>query len=1744
MGLCEESVFLLLLPPYGRQVVWSWKNGNGSSIRIPGSMSPRSDCFVELANVFAAAITIIASIILIVKYKCKYYKKLTKRLLPLHTIRTIICIVLLIFVLFEFCESLLIFAPLSPALSILSVIFCWVVHRQTEMRDGFGLFITGGGFTIIAIARIWKFFYLRTFDLTISHIQIITTAGTAASCGLLAIMDAYTFNQMMIKKNKISMKSTENFYSSYEHASSTFLSKITFHWVISLLARGNHTTLDFRDLGKLPEEESSKILFEKFQNIYKNEKELKGKDKLSLWICYWKHVWLPFTIGGLLKLLGDVSNLVGPIAISKMIDYVSISQNATFNYWKFEHSRFVTVDQFFQNGYILGLLVFFASILQSTLSQSSTHILNVEGIRLKTALQASVYDKALRLCSWNISEEEKPSAKETDENACQNFDIGTLTNLMAEDAYNVMGFFWIGHYIWAIPVKISAIIFLLHLKLGISAIIGAVCCILTVTPMTLYLGKRISNNSICITEKSDSRLRLINEILQGMRVVKLRAWEELFEKKIGYTRNRELQLLNKDSLFWTFINFLTHSSSVLTTLFTFGIYFWMEEKNLDAGSVFASLALFSQLTVPLFIFPVIIPIIINAVISTKRLESFLSLPETINVLPKVKERNFQIQERCVSSNDSNVETTNVQNVFGHLDDIEEYEEDYFLKKNSASNSIVNTSLKKGEKPVNFAVKVNGTFSWGSSDTQLMLKELTFPRGKLSLIVGKIGSGKTSLVSAILGEMQKVRGKVEWARDSRVAYVSQKPWLINATLRDNILFGMEFRPRKYRHVLKICALQPDVDILPGRDLTMIGEKGINLSGGQKQRIAIARAIYSECDTIILDDPLSALDQPVGHQIFEQGIQKLLLRKYTIIMITHRLELLPFADQIVAMDFCQIRAVGTKINIEKTDSALAAEWREAVKRKVNDHQVQKTAKDRWSLIRLISRISISIRQRNSIDGSWIIDQDAHVTPPVFVPLRLRRSTLLGSRYLAHDLSDILVSAEEWDAIVRRKSKKHRVVIRATSLQPLKRPPPILRQISTPTILEACYVPSRKRHNTLEGSQTNNMLKQIFSGRVINPNSEEANLSREKSILRRLMASNQNKINSNQEYDPRPIKRLLSEESATFQNNEDEEKVNDILVEEDSLEDESGRLVTTKVWLTYFKIGGILPSIIYIFTALGCQVIRVYTDLWLSRWTEHNRGTENTKNNRQNMIFYCRVYIILSICSIVLYAICNGIGQWVGARARCQLHYDAIQGLLRAPLSYFHQTPIGKILNRFSADIGVIDKKLSIAIQRLTFFFLLCASAIFVNIAISPWFLIPAIPICGVYYFLQRFYRYGARELQRLDGSSRGPLSAHFSETLSGLPTIRASRQQNRFINQMFYHLDVNTNAFLILNTSSRWLGIVLDYLGAVIVIGSIFACLISAKSYPHQITPALVGLAINYTFLVPIYLNWVVKFISEIEMYMGSVQRISFFANIPPENQDTSFDQVIPSDWPKIGAIVFDNVSLRYDLQQEPVVTNLDLVIPTGMRLGICGRTGSGKSTTAMAFFRLVDICQGRIIIDGIDIQKVPLHILRSRLSIIPQDVIIFSGTIRENLDPFSQYTDYELWSALELAQIKDVVSSHPDGLNLEVREGGENFSAGQLQLINMARAVLIKSSVIIFDEATSALDASTEKALLKTAAVAFKKKVIITIAHRVASLLACDRILVFDDGKIVEDGSPKELIQHPMGFFSTMLRATENVDSIL
>ncbi|ODN02369.1 ATP-binding cassette sub-family C member 8 [Orchesella cincta] len=1362
--------------------------------------------------------------------------------------------------------------------------------------------------------------------------------------------------------------------------------------------------------------------------------------------------------------------------------------------------------------------------------------------------------------------------------------------------------------------KLGILMGLLYLQLGYSALIGAGVCILIMIPLQFLIGKKMSSNSKELMERCDERLRTISEILQGMKLLKLHGWELLFSQKVFLIREKELKNLDKDLLYRSIMTFLTHISSVLVTVVTFGLYPFIESEKLEPPKVFAGLALFNQLTVPLFIFPITVPVVIDALVSARRVREFLLLPEASslpvesdkdssverngNELGKcgrddgrkspVKSQNLSIPLGKCRNSDLQASTDSVFVLENIAEDEEEHHQD--IKEcvkllSSPTSTLASSSSPNGVNDLTGAPKENGkreglhleqnvisvqngSFTWDESAAPLAasplpgtpqqlftrqtgLSEISIqiPKEKLTVVVGATGSGKSSLISAILGEMRKSNGEITWGKGTSIAYAAQKPWMLNASVRDNILFGKPFKPGRYKKVIQACALQPDIDILPENDLTEIGQKGINLSGGQKQRIATARTLYSNANVVILDDPLSALDVEVAHHVLDAGIIKLLLRsRRTVLLVTHHLPVLHHAYHIIAMEKGRIRIQGTLPEIQAKDPECYKEWQEMISRKEQELNIQRearTAKERWTLLKLVSKVGLQFKHNRMADKSgWKTDEETNAGLEPFS--RKKKGTFSHYKNLSHDI--FLPSDECHDEMmtpllrrraVSRTSRDSRTS--ASSISPAadddaeagggNRNPGAGGVASTGAVSMGAMTTTSESLPSPPRVQ-DNLFKKLFSSKKTISSTGSSNTELEK-------------ISSSQ--------RLPSTVSGASEGDLTEDEVEDpeeaLLARESSQDEREYGKIPLRVYLSYITACGKLVSSLYLYSAIGYEVVRVYTNFWLSKWSDTvHQYKDDQEKYEEIMSHYFNIYVILSIATVIVSLSCNLLGKQAGANSREILHQRMMDRVVRCPVRFFESTPIGRIINRFSSDVAVVDRKLCISMQRFLQFVFLCFSAIVVNAIVNAWFLLLAIPIVAIYYYIQRFYRFSSRELQRIQAISRGPIYSHFHETLEGLSTIRAFREQKRFTNQMLARLDSHNKADMFINVGNRWLSISLDYLGGVIVFLATLAAVISSHVYPEAVTASMVGLAINYTLLVPVYLNWVVKFLAEVEMFMNSVDRIDRYAELEIEDYDGVLPpDSLPPNWPTSGHVKFENVSVQYGPDRPVIISGLSVDVTEKQKVGICGRSGSGKSSLLMALFRISDVKNGRILIDGVNIHEIPLLKLRSSFSIIPQENILFSGTLRFNLDPEGKVPDLDIWSALELCQMKDAVMEMPGQLgkfslqynltnvNADIKYGGEAFSAGEKQLLALARAILHKSKVVVMDEATSSVDLGTERTLLQAVKHVFKDSTVLSIAHRLETIIDGDRVIVLEDGVLVEDGNPSALIKKPMSHFATMVR---------
>uniref|UniRef100_A0A672LTP6 ABC-type glutathione-S-conjugate transporter n=1 Tax=Sinocyclocheilus grahami TaxID=75366 RepID=A0A672LTP6_SINGR len=843
---------------------------------------------------------------------------------------------------------------------------------------------------------------------------------------------------------------------------------------------------------------------------------------------------------------------------------------------------------------------------------------------------------------------------------------------------------------------------------------------------------------------------------------------------------------------------------------------------------------------------------------------------------------------------------------------------------------------------------DGTYAW-ERDTEPVLKNvsLDIKPGRLVAVVGAVGSGKTSLISALLGELHSLKGCINIK--GSVAFVPQQAWIQNATLKDNVLFGSDVNEERYRSVVEGCALGPDLDLLPGRDQTEIGEKGINLSGGQKQRVSLARAVYSSADVYLLDDPLSAVDSHVGKHLFERVIgPKGLLKDKTRILVTHGISFLPYVDEIVVLVNGVVSEVGSYDGLRASKGAFS-------------EFLETYGKDESS-------------NANANKGLSPI-QHVHF--------------LMSFKYYSGD----------------KKGQR--------------------------------------------------------------------------------------------------------------------------LIEKEAME--TGR-VKFSVYLQYLRsMGWCLVTWSFLFYFIQ-NVAIIGQNLWLSDWTDDSVEYFNITYPNHIRDTRIGVFGALGVAQgflVFLGTILLADGSISASRT---LHTSLLSNILKVPMVFFDTTPSGRIVNRFAKDIFTVDEMIPMSFRSWILCLLGVLGTLFVICLATPIFTAVVVPMAVIYYFVQRFYVATSRQLRRLDSVSRSPIYSHFGETVSGLSVIRAYGHQQRFLKQNEDTIDQNLKSVYPWIVSNRWLAMRLESLGNLVVFFSALFAVISRGS----LNSGLVGLSISYALNVTQTLNWLVRMTSELETNIVAVERVREYAEITNEAPWITANRP-PDDWPTGGNIHFENYKVRYRPELELILHGITCDIQSTEKIGIVGRTGAGKSSLTNCLFRIIEASEGQILVDGIDISTLGLHDLRSRLTIIPQDPVLFSGTLRMNLDPFEKSSDEEIWTVLELAHLKDYVRGLPTGLQHEVSEGGENLSVGQRQLVCLARALLRKSRILILDEATAAVDLETDDLIQNTIRTEFSHCTVLTIAHRLNTILDSSRVMVLDSGKIVEFDSPSVLLNNKQGHFYAMAK---------
>uniref|UniRef100_A0AC35TYJ0 Multidrug resistance-associated protein lethal(2)03659 n=1 Tax=Rhabditophanes sp. KR3021 TaxID=114890 RepID=A0AC35TYJ0_9BILA len=575
-----------------------------------------------------------------------------------------------------------------------------------------------------------------------------------------------------------------------------------------------------------------------------------------------------------------------------------------------------------------------------------------------------------------------------------------------------------------------------------------------------------------------------------------------------------------------------------------------------------------------------------------------------------------------------------------------------------------------------------------------------------------------------------------------------------------------------------------------------------------------------------------------------------------------------------------------------------------------------------------------------------------------------------------------------------------------------------------------------------------------------------------------------------------------------------------------------VELSVYITYFKAIGYYKSVIFILIYVGSSMLGILSNLRLASWSDEAVEIQ-ARNDTYQTKYNLAVYTLLGIgqaTTVCVASIIMTLGMVIASEI---LHEGMLKRILRSPMSFFDTTPMGRVLNRFGKDIDALDSRLPGAIMTVTSTLVQGIATFVVPVYATPMILCAVIPIMFIYLLIRRFYVNTSRQLKRLESTSRSPIYSHFQESVQGATSIRAYGCVDTFLQESHKRVDYNLVTYYPSIVANRWLAVRLELVGNIIVLSSALFAVLSRQN--SSLTAGLVGLSVSYALNVTQTLNWAVRMTSELETNIVAVERIKEYSDNEMEASTETDPKItnLPPNWPTHGLIKIKDLTLRYRDELPLTLHGISLETKPKEKIGIVGRTGAGKSSLSVVLFRLVEPASGVIEIDGIDITKIGLNDLRSRITIVPQDPALFSGTLRFNLDPFEVHTDDDIWKSLQLTYLDAYVTSLPNKLEYQIQESGSNLSVGQRQLLCLARALLRKSAILVLDEASASVDVETDQLIQKTIKEQFENCTVLTIAHRINTVSKMDRILVMDKGLISEFDTPDKLLENPNGMYRSL-----------
>ncbi|KAL6364165.1 hypothetical protein LRP88_02081 [Fusarium phalaenopsidis] len=1095
-------------------------------------------------------------------------------------------------------------------------------------------------------------------------------------------------------------------------------------------------------------------------------------------------------------------------------------------------------------------------------------------IPLREQLSSVIYAKAMRSPVLSSSSRGGLPQSKADASDCETEEAPVLDentiNLVAVDSKRVSDQAANNYTITSTFLKFAVACVFLILLLGWVSTLSGLGLVMAITPLNFWLSKRLGRSQTAMMGHRDQRVAVLGEVLRGIREVKLRAHENWWEARISKLRRSELQARWMCFLYDLGLMTVCALGPILLSAVSLGIYA-VVDGPLTPSVAFSAMGAFASLEASIANLPELVASLIEALVSLRRIGNYLTSPDFQSPVSPSTTGSISFKGAAIA----------------YAADV-----DMPLQERFVLNNL----------------------------------DFSFPPRALSIISGKTGSGKSLILSAIMGQCEVIRGAVQvpehrqrnpsteqsgeepWIMDTAIAFVPQTPWMDNATVQDNILFGLPYHQSRYQQVISDCSLIEDIKSFPQNHLTKVGAHGIHLSGGQKWRLSLARALYSRAGILLLEDIFSAVD----------------VRSY---------------------------------------------------------------------------------------------QDSRHPSPGPVDDGMPKAGVLAA-------------------------SQH------------------VNKFDPPTGLK---------------------------------------------------------------------------------------------IDESEMERKATGWVEMKVYKRYLKAGGNGRLWSFILLAyISYMILILSRPWWINLWTRAISSTDNLRSPvNQSMVvlgreqshltgdlgYYLSIYILISVLSCIAGSVRFFFIFSASLRASRELFDQLLFSVLNAPVEWFDHVPVGRILNRFSTDINLIDSKLGYDIGAMIHRFLEV-----IGIAISGLFATPLtaifslIPIVGGVYYAPR-YLAAARDIKRLESSTVSPVLEHFGTSVSGLMTIRAFGNIPWCISRMQMLLDRHGQASWHLWLFNRWFNLRMNLTGAIY-------CALTATLVVllPGINASIAGFVLSFTIQYPNAVLWSVRQYINVELSMSSTERVMEYENVAIEDQGGVEP---PAAWPDAGVLEVQDLSVGY-CNLPSVLKGVSFKVGPAEKVAVVGKTGAGKSSLTYALFRVLEARKGSILIDGVDISKLRLKELRSRIHIIPQDPIFFSGTIRSNLDPQNQYSDEEIYECLQGLQLFDLDAqsaniiakekSYFADLSNTVSANGEGLSFGQRQLLSLCRAFLSRPKLLVFDEATSCLDMATDaliQTFIRQQATRFGTTLLV-VAHRLSTVIDFDKIIVFDSGRVVESGPAHKLINIDNGVFRSMI----------